>query len=378
LVKYRYFLGSAFLTATILAALACTRQGPKDLGNENKRSEFGVAGTGSPYASSEVRRNPDAGAGNGNGNGSTATAIPAGKKPKEIARANTRAMATNMTHLFYGDAEDDALFAIPKTGGDPVRVSRRSPIPGGLAFDSETSTLSWIATPGDTVFRVGVNGGTPTTVRDRGLFTDVATLGGDVFITEAQAGSGVVTRVTGNTAARLATIDGLPRGICVDAEHVYIATSTKLAMTSRTRGEVVELARGSSFSSPLVIGGKEKDGGGGVIATTTAENQSTSTRRIVVRAKKRTGLSGTETWSLETIATNVREAPTTVYKGIVYWFDADRPALLARAIATPAASPQVVSEDELFDRPSAITVDEDGIFIAAGYGANARIVSIGR
>jgi hypothetical protein len=363
----------------VLAAVAllsigvggCEKNGPKDVGNEHKRSEFTGAGNGTTL-SGHANANDAKDAGGLH----IATPIVSGKKPREISHANARAIVTSKSHIYFGDAEDDALFSLPKNSNDATRISRRAPMPSSLSFDDATNTLVWIANPGDTVFRIVTAhpsaNAAPSTVRDRGLFTDVAIAsGGDVFITEAQNASGVLTRITGNTAARIATIDGLPRGIAVDADHVYVATTTRLAKTSRTLGAVVDLAKGSSFSHPHVVEG------GDVIATTTPEGQATTHKRIIVRARKKTGLSGTDQIGVDTIASNVRDAPIAVHKGIAYWFDADRPALLSQSITASSSSPQtIVSEDPIFEHPNAIAVDDDGIYIATGYGESARVVVV--
>lgn len=363
-MKSLHLFSAIAASVLLLVDSGCDKSGPRDVGNLHKRSEFTGAGTGSA-------KRPDAGEGTSRDGGvSLATPAVSGKKPSELAHANTRAIVTSRSHIYFGDAEDDALFALPKSSTDHTRIARRAPMPGALSYDEVSQTLAWIANPGDTVLRMSTTNahGAASTVRDRGLFTDVAVAtNGDVFITEAQDGSAVVTRVTGNTAARVATLDGLPRGVVVDAAHVYVATTTRLVQTSRVRGEVIELAKGSSFSNPQLDGSD-------VLATTTPEGQAATHRRIILRVRKKTGLSGTAQTVIDTIASNVRDAPMTVYKGTAYWFDADRPALLSRALNEPASAASVtVSEDPIFDRPNALAVDDDGIYIATGYGESARL-----
>lgn len=330
-----------------LPLLGCTKRRPRDVGDLNPRSEF-VDGPGGP------RQKHDAGA-DANIERVIATPAVAGLVPREIAKASARAIITSPLHVYFGDSEDDALYALDKKGGEPTRLARRAPMPGALAIDTDWSTLAWIGSPGDIVLRISTKGGPPSTVRDRGIFTDVAVSGGDVFFTEARAEGGVVTRVTGNTVAQLATVEGSPRGIAVDAQHVYVATSSRLAMTARTRGEVTELATGSAFANPLLDETW-------LYATAVDPN---SRQRAIVRVKKTGG-------SFETVTGSIREAPIALHAGTLYWFDADRPALVSSS--TTGLLPRTVSEDPLLAQPSAIAVDDDGIFVATGYGEGARIV----
>jgi hypothetical protein len=324
---------------------SCSKRGPRDLGNQNPRSEFvdGAGGAGQRGRAADGGAQPV---------GSPEVPRP---KPREIARAHSVALAVDANQLYFGDANDDALFAILKRphaegGTQPTRIARRAPMAGALSLDDDE--LFWIGTPGDVVLRAPIKGGTPGTVRDRGIFTDVVALGGDVFITEARGTGGALTRVTGTTAAHLATLEGTPRGIVVDKERVWIATSSRILSTPRSRGEARELARGAGFASPQVD------------ATWVYATMSGSGRaRVLVRVKKAGG-------PLETVATNVRDAPIALRDGVVYWFDADRPALLA----TPSA--RVVSEDPLLARPNAIVVDGESAYVAVGNGEDGRIVSV--
>jgi hypothetical protein len=349
----------AWLLLAMAFAAACAKRGPRDVGNQNPRSEFaeglGAAGAGRDASTDGAPR-------------TIATPTPTGRKPRELVRAYSRALAIDATAVYFGDASDDTLCALDKAPAagasrEPRRIARRAPIAGGLALDAREAALAWIGSPGDIVLRVPVSGGVPTTIRDRGIFTDVAATGGDVFITEAQGGGGMLTRVTGSTAARLASFDGTPRGLVVDGSSVYVATSVLLASTTRTRGEVSELARGTAFASPQIDD---------TFLYATAIDPQNNHGRVVVRVKKSGG-------PLETLATGVRDAPIAIHRGLLYWFDAERPRLLAyssdSAPATPASA-QVISDDPWLERPNALAVDDDGAFVAAGSGEDARIVVI--
>jgi hypothetical protein len=90
-----------------------------------------------------------------------------GKKPRVFTRASTHALALDKTNVYFGDSEDDGVFAMPKEGGQPVKLARHAPVAGALALDGDSVT--WIASPGDAVLKVSVHGGgQPTTLRDHG------------------------------------------------------------------------------------------------------------------------------------------------------------------------------------------------------------------
>ena len=267
-------LASSCLAAVAFAlAVACAKRGPRDVGGRALPSELG-AGPGA------------AGARDADGGPPRVIAMPVAKglKPRPLLRVTARALATDATHVYFGDSSDDTLCALEKNPPEgarlePTRIARRAPISGALSVDSHDAVLVSIASPGDVVLRVPVGGGAPTTIRNRGIFTSVAAAGGDVFFTEARGSGGVLTRVTGTTAAQLATFEGAPRGLAVDADDVYVATSSGLEETPRARGPVSELASGAAFASPQL---------GGAWVYATAVNPKTRARALV-RVKKTGG-----------------------------------------------------------------------------------------
>ncbi len=281
--------------------------------------------------------------------------------PRTLALASSRALALDATNVYFGDAEDDVLLAVDRRTpeAEPRRIARGAPTAGALAYDSGQEFLAWIASPGDVVLRVPVHGGTPKKLRDRGIFTDVATSDGDVFLTEVQGRGGFLTRITGTTAARLASFGGTPRGIAVDRERVYVATSTQLSSAPRKRGASKELASGAAFDSPNVDE-----------AWVYAVKSTHDRGRSIVRLPKNGG-------PLEVLAGDVRDAPIALAHGVLYWFDAARPALLAADAHGPVPlAPRIVSTDPILEHPTALAVDEDGVVVAASSGEDARIVAI--
>lgn len=291
---------------------------------------------------------------------SVATPAPAGVKPSIVARANAFAIATTKTQVYFGDAEDDTLFAVPKknaTGASAVtRIARRAPVSGALVAD-ETS-LTWIASPGDAVLRMPLDGSSaPTTIRDREIFTDVAASGGEVFLTGAAAGGGALTRITGPTAARLASFDVVPRSVFVDATSVFIVTTKSVLRTPRKRGEVTTLATGAGF------GAATSDDA--CIYVSVVRGSS----RAILRVPKYGGAT-----NVTSSTDGVRDAPIAVRGGEVFFFDEARSALRAHAI--DAKTTRLVSDDPIFERVSALAVDEDGAWVATGEASSGAVVHV--
>lgn len=292
---------------------------------------------------------------------SVATPVAAGKKPRVIARAHSVALATTKTHVYFGDADDDWLAALPKdalTGLTPevTRFAWHAPVRGALVADA--TSLTWIAAPGDTVLRMPLDGSTtPTTIREREIFTDVAAEGGDVFLVGAASGGGALTRITGPTAARLASFDAVPRSVMVDAVNVFVVTPKSVLRTPRRRGEVTTLATGTS------LGASASDDS---CIYVTAKH---GTSRVIMRVPKYGGA-----MTAMSAIDGVRDAPIAVQKGEVFFFDESRPALRAHAIDT--GTTRVVSDDPVFERVNAMAVDDEAAWVATGEASSGAIVRV--
>lgn len=279
-----------------------------------------------------------------------------GKKPRVLARASTRALALDATNIYYGDNEDDGIYAMPKAGGEPLRLARHAPVAGALALDGDS--ITWIGSPGDAVLRVSIHGGQPTTLRDRGIFSDVATAHGDVFITEAIGAGGALLRVTGATAARLASFDGPPRAVMADATHTYVITPTRVFRTAHVRAELETIATGTGFSFAEMT-----DAFLFVVAEIDRDT-------VIARIPKSGG-------PMTTLARDARNAPLEVTAKEVLYFDAQKPQLRAVPMTADASSRgRVVSEDEAFASPTAIEADEKTIYIACGLRESGVIMTL--
>ena len=275
---------------------------------------------------------------------------------KLVAKASARALAVDDTHVYYGDSDDDGVYAIDKTGGTTVRIARHAPVSGALAL--EGGFVTWVASPGDAVLRAPTKGGPqPTTLRDRGIFSDVAAMGDDVFLTEAIAAGGALYRVTGTTATKLAAFDGAPRAVMVDKTHAFVLTPGKIFRVPRTHGELETVGSGSHFSHAelddafvYVVG--EVDRG-----------------RAILRFPKAGG-------EQTVVARDVRDAPIEVFGGEVLYFDATRPAL--RGVPVGGGASRVVLEDENLSTVSAIEADEKNVYVARGIHETGAVVAIPR
>lgn len=288
---------------------------------------------------------------------SVATPAPAGKRPRVVARASSVALATTKTHVYFGDADDHWILALPKADGAEVaRIARHAPVANALVADA--TSLTWIASPGDSVQRIPLDGSSPaSTIREREIFTGVAAEGGDVFLVGAAPGGGALTRVTGATAARLASFDSVPRAVLVDAANAFVVTPKSVLRTPRKRGEVTTLATGTGF------GASASDDS---CIYVTAKHGSS---RVVLRVPKYGGA-----MTAMSAVDGVRDAPIGVRKGEVFFFDETRPALRAHSIDT--GTTRIVSEDPIFERVNALALDDDSAWIATGEASAAAIVRV--
>ena len=277
-------------------------------------------------------------------------------RPRVFVKASARALALDEARVYYGDSEDDGIYALPKAGGDAIRIARHAPVAGAIAL--ERGFITWIASPGDAVLRAPISGGTqPTTLRDRGIFADVAAVGDDVFITEAIGAGGALIRVTGPTASRLATLDGPPRVIMADKTHVYIVTNTKVLRTPHQRGEVETVATGTRFTH-----GELDDTSVYVVAEA-------DKGRALVKFPKAGG-------PAVILARDVRSAPIEVEGGEVLFFDGSRPQL--RSVRVGGGESRVLAEDEGLMMVSAIEADAKTIYVAEGIHESGVIVTVPR
>ncbi|MDB4945617.1 MAG: hypothetical protein JWP97_5151 [Labilithrix sp.] len=275
-----------------------------------------------------------------------------------LARASARAIAVDDARLYYGDSEEDGVFAVPKVGGDPVRIARHAPVSGALAL--EGGFITWIASPGDAVLRAPVTGGAqPTTLRDHGIFADVAGAGDELFVAEALGAGGALLRVGGRETTKLASFEGAPRAVMADAAYAYVVTPSRIVRVAHARGELETVATGARFTHAEL-----DDAYVYVIAD--AEHS-----RAVLRFPKQGG-------DAEVLARDVRDAPIRVHSNELLYFDGSREALMALPLGPGTRAARVVLEDETLAVVSALEADASSVYLALGARESAVIVAAAR
>jgi hypothetical protein len=286
----------------------------------------------------------------------TVQQVVSGKRPRMLARATSRALAIDAANIYFGNSEDDGIYVVAKHGGEPMRLARRAPVTGAIAVDGDA--VSWIASPGDAVLKLSLReGGQPTTLRDRGIFSDVAGAGGDVFITEAIGAGGALLRVTGPTASRLVSFEGAPRALLADGTHAFVVTPTKIFRTPHLKGELETIATGSAFAYPQVDDAF-------VYFVTEIEGT-----RVAARVPKAGG-------PITTLARDVRDAPIEIEGGDLLFLDAVRPEL--RSVPKNGGESRVIMEDEAFAGVTAIVADPGAVYVATGSRESGVIVAVDR
>lgn len=346
--RVRAMMARAQLALVLVVAVGCSSGGrARDVAGD--RSPRGTpshdAGTASTASVPEAPQG-------------TAQPPRAGTTARLFARASARGLAIDATTVYYGDTADDAIYAAPKAGGGPVRLARHAPVAGAIALDAES--VVWIASPGDAVLKLPLKAPPdtePKTLRDRGIFSDVAVATGEVFITEALGAGGALIRVTGATASRIASFDGAPRAVAADGTHAYVITPTKIFRAPHAKGELETIATGVAFANP------QMDDAFLYVLTEVAKV------RVVARLPKAGG-------PLVAVARDVRDAPFELEGGEVLFFDAVRPQL--RAVPAAGGDVRIVIEDEALATASSIVADATTAYVATGSRESGSILAVDR
>lgn len=344
-------VAAVFALATSIPVVACGPSRTRDVAGDRVGRRWGARDAGAaPTASgNDVPAPPPE---------EKSDEISTGPLPHVLARANTRALAADETRVYYGDAREDAVFAIDKEGGEPTRIARRAPVAGSLALDG--GKLSWIASPGNVVLRTDLRTSTTTTLKEGGIFVDVAASNGEVFIVEATGTGGTLHRVGSNgTAARLATFDALPRALAASKDDVVIATSTKLLRLPRSGGPVQTIASGAGFSSPQIEGE----------FVVVAANDASSSGVVIVRFPKQGG-------PAVRVGRADRRTPVHASAGELFFVAGGKPRLVA--IAADRGRQRILSEADVLSNAIAMTADAEHVFVATSDGDDGLLLSIAR
>ncbi len=255
-----------------------------------------------------------------------------------LARGATRAIVTDASRVYFGDAAEDAVVAVRKSGGTPVVVGRPAPLQLALT----PSSIVWIGGSGAEVLRAPRGGGVAKVIRDRGRFTALAARDEDVYVAEALPEGGAVTRLTGPTASRLASLPQVPSAIAADEDCAYALTKGAVFSVPRNRGEsktiaelaeldYIQLQRDEVYATAVV------DGARAVIVVPKSGGD-----RIV-------------------LARGVRDAPIATYGRDIYYFDEREPEI--RRVSMTGGSPVVVARDHTLRSVAALAVDDSGVYV---------------
>lgn len=266
---------------------------------------------------------------------------------RDLAASSTRALALDEARLYYGNAVEDSLLAIPKLGGAPVVVGQ--PVPVEVA--ARDGIIAWIGSPGDAVYRVLRIGDTPAKLAEGKVFTSVATSRGDVYVTETAETHGLVRQLTGLTPGVLAKLDAAARSLAVDEASLFVLTATTVLAIPREGGKPKRLATGANDLARAQLDRE--------FVYATAE---VGTSRAIVRVPKAGG-------PMMTVEYGVRDAPIAVFDGYVYYASVGDTAI--RRVPRGGGGSIVVAYDEALNEVTALAVDATGIYV----GCRDRILA---
>jgi hypothetical protein len=275
---------------------------------------------------------------------------------RTFAKASARTLGTDAANLYYGDTENDGVFSAPKVGGSPTRLSRHAPVAGTIAIGE--GSMFWVASPGDSVLKLPLeHADQPTTVREGGIFSDVATSGGDAFILEAMATGGILLRASAGTTTKITSFDGAPRAVVADETHTFVITRDAILRTSLTPGPAEALASGVALANPqhdtssvFVLA---DDGGA----------------RVIKKVAKAGG-------AFITLARDVRDIPFEFEGDELLYLDATRPQV--RAVAVGGGTSRVLIEDEKLTTAATLVADAKTVYVATGSRESGVIYSFER
>lgn len=255
-----------------------------------------------------------------------------------IARVKTAALATDIDRVYFGDLTRDRLYAAPKRGGEKTWIGDRAPLAIALG-----ERIAWIGAPGNVLLATRPGEQSSQLAKTRGLFTDVASDGRDILVTDAMKSGGVLLRYRGTLATRLATLDARPLELALDPQYAYVLSERAVHAVPRTYGAPRVVLEGNDLAGLEVSGG--------YLFTTAMVGPS--------RALLRSPAAGGEPVVLEG---TVRAAPFAVFGDQVYFLDADQPAI--RRVGVMGGPSGIIARAPELARISALDVDASGIYVA--------------
>jgi hypothetical protein len=270
-----------------------------------------------------------------------------------LVRATVHVVGSDGATVFYGDEEQGTLMQVPASGGAATLLARPAPL--DLVVDG--AAVTWVARAGNAILRVARSGGEVAVAGEPGSFTSLAAHGGELFAAEKVATGGAVALVRKTSVTRIATVSSAPRGLEVDATHVYVLTERGLERAPRTGGEPQPLA---AVRDPSDVKLDAEH------VYFTAESQR---GRALLRVPKAGG-------SVVELLPSIRDAPIAIYRDSLYYFDPRQPELLRVMLSAQGASPpMVVARNDAFGEVTALAVDDRQIYVGT---AQAGLMAVTR
>jgi hypothetical protein len=192
----------------------------------------------------------------------SASPAPKGVPGVVVARGlvHPLSMVADKTHLYLSDSGTKTLSRVPRDGGELEVLAKDQARAIGIALYQ--NDVVWLNRPekalGEvrSVRTVNTKAFPIHVLRSGEAFIAFTASEAEVFIAEESAGNkGVITRVHGPTAVRLAEVQGSPQAIASDKTHAFVTTksadgATKLQRISLKTGVVdaYPLPKGAGFT----------------------------------------------------------------------------------------------------------------------------------
>ena len=272
------------------------------------------------------------------------------------------AMVFDKKYVYVGDGGGKTVSRAPRDGGalEVLATGQGRPLALALVGDG----LVWLDSPENALgevrsVRTGNTKAFPIHVLRAGaMFTSFSAVDGDVFLAEdAPRSMGIVTRVVGPTASRLAEIEGSPRALAADKSHVFLVTRSldgalKLRRIAKKTGvvETYPLPKGEGFRwlsdfGDSLVGNGELDGKVGLFRI--PKEGAAPTMLAAVRVKDgNVVVRGGMVWFVDTEAGAIRRVEASQRVG-------DGGPDASRVLVSPALS-----------HASALAVDDGSLYVA--------------
>jgi hypothetical protein len=164
-------------------------------------------------------------------------------------------LAVDATSVYWSrDESSGVLLKAPVTGGTATTLATAQAFPSSIGVDG--SGLYWVAVGSNAVRRVGLSGGTVTTLVTATGASVLSVFSGNVYY----GTSSIVARVpTGGGAATNLANNAIVQRIAADSTGVYFTSTTggpvSVLRVGTTGGATTTLVSGQTGSGPIALGG---------------------------------------------------------------------------------------------------------------------------